>query len=315
MAQSEGVGGVDSFVLIGQETAYNVEQTTVATHLGLIQSFKPKIANNNNYSRGFVGTTTGGRNVAKVIPGTVDYNNDLDMQVINWDFLEYLLGSVAGSGTLTYSEADSPPSMTLHRCIDNPGAASTDEDAIWTGTVIDSATIRLAVGEPVAVTLALKSANKEIDTTILSQVALPSVDVFEFSGGSIELPNATPLPNIIDSMEITISNNFDMRKGLGDRRTQNAKARGRDYKIKFSVKYLSSDLTNAVVGAADPNATTVPTEYATIELNFVKGSDSAAFLFSNFTFDDHSGNEDVAEIIGEDLSGTAVSLVVTEVQA
>jgi len=315
MANSEGVSGVDSFVLYGEETAYNTEQATVETHLGLIKSFTPKITNNNAYTRGFVGTTSGGRNVAKVIPGTVDHDISVDMEVINWAFLEYVLGSVAGSDPYTYSEDNTPPSLTIHRCIDNPGTASTDQDSIWTGCVIESCTIKASVGEPVTVSLTMKGAHRELDTTILSKQALGTIPGFSFAGGSIELPNASAMSNIIDSVELTITNDFDMRKGLGSRETQNALARARDYKIKFTVAYLDNDLLTAVQGAAIPTGTTNPTEYVTIELNFAQGVYTAAFLFTTFVFDEMSGKENVNEIIGEDLSGTAFSLAVTETRS
>jgi len=252
--------------------------------------------------------------VAKGIGGTVDNGFSVEMEVLNWSFLEYLLGGTSGSGTVTYSETDLPPSATFHRCIDNPGSAATDQDKIMTGCVLNSATIKVSVGEPVQVTLEWINAENKIDTTILSAAALPSTDVFSFAGASIELPNATALPNIIDSMEITITNNFEMLFGLGSRLATNAVAKARDYKVKFSVKYLDNDLMEAVMGSLTPGATTEPTEYATIECNFVKGSESAAFLFTGFMFDDHSGKEGINETIGEDLSGTAYALTVTEVQ-
>lgn len=315
MANSEGVAGVDSFLLYGQETAFGTEQTTVNTHLGLVKSFRPGISNNNSYTRGFAGSSSGGRNVVKSVGGTVVHGFSVDMEVLNWDFLEYLLGGTSGSGTITYSETNLPPSATFHRCIDNPGGSSTDQDLIMIGCVLNSVTIKATVGEPIQVTLEWMNAEKKIDTTILSNASLPSSDVFTFAGASIELPNATALDNIIDSLEITITNNFEMLYGLGSRIASNAIAKARDYKISFSVKYLDNALQQAVLGSLTPGATTEPTEYATIECNFVKGGDSAAFLFTGFVFDDHNGNETLNEAIGEELSGTAYSLTVTEVQA
>ncbi len=260
-----------------------------------------------------MGTTTGGRNVAKAVPGLSDHSIDVEMDVLNWLFLEYVLGAIAGTTTKTYTETDAPPSMTLHRCIDNPGAAATDQDAIWIGTVIDSVTIKCSVGEPVSVTLNMKAGSKKFDTTILSKQALPTVDVYHFAGASIELPNATPLTNIIDTLEITISNNFDMKGGLGSFNPQNAKARTRDYKIKFTVSYLDNALVQAVQGLAAPTDTTEPTEYATITCKFDLAGDLTTFAFTKFVFDEHADNEDVNEIIGEDLTGTAFELTVTEV--
>lgn len=314
MANSEAMAGIDSYILTGEETVYNTEQTTVNQHFGILKNFKAKIENGNTYSRGFVGTTTGGRNIAKTIPGKIAHKLSVDFDVINWSFLKYLLGSSSGTGTITYSEDDHPPSMTLHRPIVNPGASATNQDGIWTGVVVNSITIKASVGEPISISAELLGAHRELDTSVISKVALPSVDVFSFVGADIELPNGTSIPNIIDSVEITITNNFEMLYGCGGREARNAKAGNRDYKIKFSVKYLNNDLITAVQGAAQPTTTTNPTEYATIEFNFVNGSKSCALLFNTFTFDDHAGNEEHANPIGEDLSGTAVSCTATEVE-
>ena len=311
MAQSEGVSGVDSYLLYGEESTYNTA-VTADTHFGLIKSFSPRTTNSNNYTRGFVGTTTGGRNVAKVVPGRVENDVSFEMDVTHWDWLEFVLGSVSGVGPYVYAEDDNPSSLTLSRSIVNPGGSATDRDEQWTGAVIDSVTIKATVGEPVSVSVTLKSSGHLFDTTVQSAVALPSVDVFNFSGASIELPNASALTNIIDSVEITISNNYEILYGLGDRRGQNAKARARDYKIKFTVKYLDNDLLQAMLGAASPTATTNPTEYATMEVNFALGGKSCAFLFSTVTFDNLAGKEDVNEIIGEDIEATAVSCAITD---
>lgn len=315
MANSEAVSGVDSFVLYGEESAYNTEQTTCTSHLGLISSFTPSVDNKQNYLYGFKGTTSGGRNVAARVPGVREHSNTVTMNPLNWNFMKYVLGAVSGSGTLTYAEANWLPSITLHRCIDNPGSGATDQDAIWTGTVVDQATIRCAVGGPVEVTLGMKSAYKKMDTTILSAQALTTDDVFHFAGASIELPNGTVLTNIIDSIEITISNNITLKAGLGSVAPVRAIPGERKYEIKFTLNYLDNALDTAAIGSLTPGATTEASQYATIECNFVKGSDSMALLFGLFQFDTVNGNEKINSSIMQDLSGTAYNCTGTEVQA
>jgi len=311
MANTEAISGVDSYLLYGAESTYNTA-VTADTHFGLVKSFSPRTNNSNNYTRGFVGTTTGGRNVAKILPGKIENEIGVELDVTHWDWLEYVLGSVTGSGPYTYSEANNPGSLTIGRQIVNPGSSATDRDEQWTGAVIDSCTIKASVGEPVSVSLTLKASGHLYDTTVQTAQALPSVEVFNFSGGTIELPDATPLTNIIDSVEISISNNYDILYGLGDRRGQNAKAKGRDYKIKFTVKYLDNNLLGALLGAAEPTATTDPTEYASMAIKFSLGGKSCDFVFSTVTFDSLSGKEDVTEIIGEDIEATAISCEVTD---
>ena len=311
MANSEAIAGVHSYLLYGQESTYNTA-VTATTHFGLVRTFTPKTNNNNKYQRGFKGTTTGGRNAAGKVSGIVDNALTVEMDVINWFFLEYILGAAAGSDPYTYTESDLPPSITIARAIDNPGAAATDRDEIWSGTVIDSVTIKASVGEAVTANFEMKTAGHYFDTTIHSAVALPTVDLYTFAGASIELPSGTSLDNIIESVELTISNNYKMQPGLGSRFNRNALPAERDYKIKISLKYLDNTILQALLGAAVPTGTTEPTEYASLVLNFERGTKSAVFTFATFYFDDLTGKENVNEIIGEDIPGTAFSLSVVE---
>ena len=311
MANSEAISGVHSYLLYKEETIFNTA-VVADTHFGLVKSFAPKTTNNNTYTRGMRGTTTGGRNVAGYIGGKVENTNTIEMDVINWYFLEYVLGAVAGSDPYTYTEADLPKSITLIRPIDNPGSSATDRDEVWSGSVINSVTIKATVGEPVSCSVDVLSAGHMFDTTVTSAQTLPTVDVYSFAGASIELPDSTTMDNIIDSVEITITNNQEMLYGLGSRQASNSLPKSRDYQIKFSVKYLDNDLLTKLLGAADPGATTEATENASITMNFVNGDKSAVFSFTKFVLDDLSGKEEVNEVIAEDITGTAWSLSVVE---
>ena len=231
MANTEQVAGVGSYLLYGEETTFGTAVTT-DTHFGYVTNLSPTLDNSNTYRRSFVGTTTGGRDVAKILPGVIKNSATIDFDVLNWTFMEFVLGTATGTDPFTYTGANAPASITLSRSIDN---VTTDRDEIWAGTAIDSITIKASVGEPVSVSMNILSANHQGDTTVATAVALPTEDVYSFSGADIELPNATPLTNIIDSLEITISNNYEMLYGLGSRRGQNAKAKARDYKISFTV--------------------------------------------------------------------------------
>ena len=311
MANSEAISGVHSYLLYKAETVFNTA-VVADTHFGLVKNFTPKTNNSNTYLRGMRGTTTGGRDVAGVVGGKVENTASIEMDVLNWYFLEHVLGTAAGSDPYTYTGADLPKSITLVRSIDNPGTTATDRDEVWSGTVINSVTIKASVGEPVNCSLDVMSAGHMFDTTIHSAVALPTVDVYSFAGASIELPDGTALTNIIDSLELTITNNYEMLPGLGSRQASNALPKARDYAIKISFKYLDNDMLTKLLGAASPGATTEATENASLTLNFVNGDKSAVFSFTKFVLDDLSGKESVNEVIGEDISGTAWSLSVVE---
>ena len=62
MANRELVAGVDTYLLYGDEATYGTADT-VDQHFGLVTSFKPSLNNNLIQSRGFTGSTSGGRNV------------------------------------------------------------------------------------------------------------------------------------------------------------------------------------------------------------------------------------------------------------
>ena len=314
MTNIEAVSGVNSYLLIGKQTAFGSEQATCTTHLGLVRSFKPRTSNTNTYSRGFKGTTTGGRNVAKIIPGVVEHSADIEMDVINWSFVEYVLGTSAGSGTVTYSEADQPPYFTMHRCIVNPGSGATDRDEIWLDCVIDSVSIRCATNGAVTATLTIKASQRKYDSTVITAQALPTIDVFNFVNSSLSI-GGSAVNNIIDSLDLTISNNHKMFAGIGSRFNRAIRAAERDYKVKFSCKYFDDSLISKLLGAAIPTGTTQPTSNSNIVLLFGNNSSkTATFTLSTFVFDDMSNMEDINSLIGEDVSGTAQSGSVVEVQ-
>ena len=314
MPQLEAVAGQDSYVLIGKQTAFGSEQNTCDQHLGLIKSFKPSTSNTNSYSRGFKGTTTGGRNVAKIIPGIVEHKVTVEMDVINWNFMEYVLGTKTGSGNVTYSEADNPPYFTMHRCIVNPGSGSTSRDEIWIDCFISSVSIRSAVGEAVTASLEIVATQRKYDGTVISAVALPSVEVFNFVQSTITI-GGVAVSNIIDSEEVSISQGTKTAAGLGSRFNRIIKGAERDYKIKHTVKYLDDNFISKVLGAAVPTGTTMPTTNATLVLVF--GNNNAKTMtmtFTTFVYDDINMGEDIGAIITEDLSGTAISCGAAEVQ-
>lgn len=314
MANMEAVAGVDSYVLIGKQTAFGSEQSTCATHLGLIRSFRPRTSNTNQYLRGFKGTTTGGRNVAKIIPSIVEHTVDIEMDVINGSFFEYVMGSASGSGTVTYAEADQPPYFTMHRCIVNPGSASTNRDEIWLDCVIDSVSLKCATNGAVTASLSIRASQRKYDTTVVSTAALPSVDLFNFVNSTISV-NGSSVSNIIDSCETSISNNHKMAGGLGSRFYRSIRAAERDYKSKFTVKYLDNVLILAALGSATPTGTTQPTSNTNITVVFGNNSSKTITLtLTTYVFDDIANTEDINALVGEDLTGTAVSGSVVEVQ-
>jgi len=312
MANTEAIGGVDSFLLYAEEATYNTDPGSGYAHFGLVKSFKATPNNEVTKLRGFSGTTTGGRDVAHFVPGKLSISADLEFDINDWAFMEFVLGTSTGSGPYVYTGSNLPPSLTLHHSIDNPGSGATDMDLSVTGAVIDSCTIKCAVGEPVSCTINFMAGQILYDTTILSRVAMISDSPFSFSGATIELPDATAISNVIDSVEITIKNNWEILYGLGSRLGQSAKPKEREYTIKFTMKYLNNDTYLKLLGATTPTATGGPTENASLAVKFEKGTQSADFVFTTFVIDEGSLSADLNQLIMEDISGTAASLTVTD---
>lgn len=308
MANTEKIAGVDSWLLYGAETTYGTP-VAVTTHLGLVQSAKPRIGNNLVENRSFVGTSTGGRAVASFSPGKLDVAMDVDFKVTRWAFLEYVLGAVSGTDPYTYTAADSFKSLTIATNIEND---TTDQEVTYNGCVFDQVVIKASVGEPVMCTATILGRQPIIDTTVTAKVALPEVEVYNFTGASIEIPGGASLTNIIDSVEITIKNNALMLYGLGSRLAQKALPQELSYQIKVTLKYLDNALYTAALGATTPTATGGPTENATVDVNFVLGGKSAVFTFSGVPMSDFATNFELNKPIDEDFTLTAKTLSVVE---
>ncbi len=309
MANSEAIAGVHSYLLYGKESTYN-SPVAVTTHLGLVNSFKANITNNSVGNRGFKGDTAGGRDIVKWTHGNLEYDFSVDFKVTNWAFLELVMGKV--TGTYTYTGFATQPSFTFAHNIDNPGTSATDQEDTYSGGLAENCVIRASVGEPVTSTMDFKAAKNVIDTTLSSVVALPSENVYTFLGGNIELPATSAILNIIDSVEISIRNTLHMLYGVASRLAQNGLGAEREYIVKFTVKYLDNALITAAQGATSPTAIGAPTTHATIELNFVNGTRSAVFTFTDCPVDQFSQLAELNNPIAEDVTILARTLSVLE---
>jgi len=307
MAQSEGIAGVDSYVIYKVESTYNTAVTPDAV-FGLITNFRSTVKNNMKAHRGFTGTSEGGRNIVKFTAGKLDVGCDVDFKVQDWSFMEYVMGSISGSDPYDYDETSKLPSITISNNIDNPGSSSTDQCETFSGSLINSAVIRTSVGEPVTCSLEIKSALETIGTSLDSNVSLSTNDVFSFIGGSIEIPDGSQLDNIIDSIEITITNNVEILYGTGSRLGQNGIVHGRDYSIKTTLKYLDNDLITKALGAVTPTDTGGPTENATVVLNFASGEKSLEMTFSGVPMEEFAQASEINNPITDDITLTAKSV-------
>jgi len=272
---------------------------------------------NNNMikSRGFAGSTSGGRDIAQLVGGKFESGFSVEVTPLFWDWLQYAVGTRTGAGTVVspyiYTGSDTLTSLTVSNCLNN---VTTDREELYLGSMINSVTIKAAVGEAVTATIEFVNADLDKDSTLPAKVALTDVLPYTFVGGSIELPDASAIPNIIDSIEMTITNNVSIIYGMGSRVGQSKVEGSRDYSIKFTVNYIDETLIDFFLGSA--TGPTNPTENATLAVKFdsVDTVREIDFVFSEVVLEQMSETLNQNEIVKEDHTAVAKSLVVTEVQ-
>ena len=271
--------------------------------------------NNTIKSRGFIGSTSGGRDIAQLVGGKFESSFSVELTPLYWDWLQYVIGTRTGAGTVAspyvYTGSNTLTSLTVSSSIDN---VTTDREEAYLGSMINSVTIKAAVGEAVTTTIEFVNADLDKDSTIPSKVALTDKLPYTFAGGSIEIPNASAIPNVIDSVEITITNNISIVYGLGSRVGQSKIEGARDYSIKFTVNYIDETLIDFFLGSA--TGPTNPTENVTLAVRF-DNADAVRyidFIFAEVVIDQMSETLNLNEIIKEDHTAVAKTLSVTEVQ-
>lgn len=310
MANSEALSGVHTYGLWATESTYNTA-VTPNTHISATtQNIRLRVNNQLVANYAFSGDdAVDGRKVYSFTPGVLDLSGSVEAKITNWGFLTYGLGDFTID---TYSITAIPASFTLGVNVDNPGSAATDLNVTASGGVLNSFTIRSAVGEPVMFSGEMKFAKFVVDSTIDSRVALPSEDVYDYAGGSIQLPSGSTLSNIIDSVELSVSNNFKMLAGLGSRLVQKAIPEAVVINVSVTLKYLDNALVTAALGATTPTATGSPTEYATFVLVFAKGGNTMTLTLSGVPLSEFEQIHQLQDPVAENLKFTAKSIVGVE---
>ena len=307
MANTQKIAGVDSWVLYTTETTYGTPVSTTTSNWSYIQSFNPTIKNNMIATRGFVGTSDDARAVSKFSPGQLDVSWSMDIIPNNWQFLEYVLGSATTVGaTTTYETIDKPSSFTLTHNIDND---TTDRQETYAGNVINTFTLKGSVGEAVSINMAGVSSLVSYDSSTKANVANATNDVWTFQHGALNIDGA--VSNIIDSVELTVGNNWETKFGLGSRLVQTAIPKARDVSMKFTVKYLDDTLYAQLLGATTPLGTGSPTAVASATLVFTNGNKVLTFTLSNGFIEEFTQTNNLNDLIGEDftLNSKAIGIV------
>jgi len=315
VVNSELIGGIDTYVLYGEESAFGTGVSTTKGFGGLIQNGKFDIDRQINEHAGFAGTgTSDGRITAKYTPGTVSTKGNIDFIAQDFDWLEFVLnGTKTGSGTVAspyvYSIGKTLNPLTISENMNN---VTNDSERTFSGMLINSCSIRASTNETVNVGLEFIGGKIAKDIIISSNVAQSTNEVYNFSGGSIEMPDGTSLGNVIDSVDISINNNASVLYGLGSEEATNGRLGRLNINIKFSLKYLDDDQMDRLLGSSTGIADQTP---VTLSIKFSKDTDKYVdFVFTDVVISRVGDNHDLNEFVVEDVDLLAKSLQVSEVQ-
>jgi len=297
-------GSASVYTLWKVETAFKTPATPDA-HLGLDTNFSARLNNNVNPRRGFKGSATSGRDVQKFNYGKAEYELSMDFDLNDPSFFEHLLGDKTGS---VYSGEDIPDSVTIANCLDH---VTTDRDEIYSGCVFEQATIRGAMNEPITVSLSMKAATMDYDSTLTSNAAINAHAPFTFTEAIFEMPNASVLSNIVEGFDISITNNFQFLYGASREATAYVPG-DRVYTIKLTTKQVDDVLINAALGGTTISPAN-PTESATLEITLTRpDNDTLILLFTLTPISTYNLTQALNEPVGEDIELIAASLTVTE---
>ena len=310
IANVEVTGGADTYLLYGVESTYGTAVSATA-HIGLVLNTTPKINRNIKENVGLKGTSTGGQETAKYTLGTADTGLPVEFNPFDWSIMQYVLGSRTGAGSqaspFIYTRDNQVSSLTFSANIDND---TTDRDFQVLGAKVGTMTIKAAIGEPVSVTSDWLRGKITKDTSNQSGVALPSNEIMNFTGADLEIPNASSISNIIDSIEIVINRGTELLYGVGSDTAKNALFKKFELRINFTVKYLDDTLIELVIGGSTVLTTISET---TLTVVFDNGTNRTAdFAFTGVTFPEYDNPHTPNEILTEGITAFSRSLIITE---
>lgn len=311
-----GRAGIDTYLLYGVETTYATKASSINTHFGIVQSFTPNNRNALIETRGFQGTTTGGRDLIRALGGQVEVTLTLEFEPQHFDWLQYVLGARTGSGTSAskyeYTGSKTLPSLTIS---DNADLGDNDRALAYLGCKVNSMTLRSNFGEAVNISLDISASRHDKADSLVTPVALSAADVYTFDKSSIEWPAGTEVDNVIDSFELTLNNNVEMLYGLGSNVAQRAKEQQREHRVRVEMKTEDDTFVEAWLGGAAATSATGPTRIASVKFVLGGGANhNTEFTYSNLTLDDWADPKQYGDTVPENLSGIAETLVVTEQQ-
>lgn len=226
-----------------------------------------------------------------------------------------VLGSVADAGagpyTHTYSEANTPPSITIQTSED----LDTDSEATLTGCLIDKCTLDMNVGEVIGTKLSGTYAKEIKDSTLNTNGnSADSEEVFTFAHATLELPTSSTILEV-QSLSMSIMNDSELLWGLGSRFATQRAYKKRTYEFKINkIRELDSDFLDKLYGStttmSNPNK---PADTATLNLTISNGLSttnlrSFTMKIDNLQVDEETIALNTGDIIKDDVTLFGLSL-------
>lgn len=169
--------------------------------------------------------------------------------------------------------------------IDLSYAFSTASHHTLKGCVIDSLTMKLAVDEPVVCNLEMSFADAAWTEAAATTRVNPTDAPYTFAYASVEFPTSTTLNNV-QSCDLTISRNPEIRRGLGSRTGAFFITKQSDYDIKLNLPFDVKTLMAYAFGSSSSSSpTTIMTETSDMRILLDNGAATTASrkLDMNFT--------------------------------
>jgi hypothetical protein len=187
---------------------------------------------------------------------------------------------------------------------------TTDRNTVLAGCLIEQTTIKGAEGEPVTCSVNGKFSKIDYTSVLISNTALTGDEPYTFTGATFQLPDATPITNVINSFDVSISNNFTYHYGTS-RTPQYYTAGERAYTLKLSTKYVEDMLINAALGGTGISTTT-PTVSASMEIVLTRpDGDTMTLLFGLSPIQTYNLTNQINNPVGEDIDIIPASLTIS----
>jgi len=302
--------GIHSYVQYAGETDYGTAVTTNKL-LGINTSFSPNLNNSVNQRYGFTTSATNGRTPISLVPGRANLKFNIDFDVVDFAWAEYVLGTATGAGTITYSFGIDTKSITVTDNIDD----TTDRVDTYDGCVIQSATIKGAIDSPITASISCDCSDVTKGSTLVAKATLSDTQPYNFVGSTFEFPDSTAINNIVEGFDITVNNNYTLL--FGSSRTSTAAVPGTaDFNFKLTTKRVDDDLWDHVKGTATSISATTPETEATLYINLARGGDSVVLGLSGTVMpSEYMGIRKTGTPIGEDFTFLATNFTIVETLA